>query len=141
MDDRFLGPVKHLYFYRPSGLQADASPPARSFLESLPAARQAAYAKSFEKHAAGFSLRGEKHHSLDGYDDLYEYKDIESKSRLIHTTEKGQILVLLFGFTGKKENRIDQVHLNEAVRMRDEYLSRRPAIEKRLLAKTGRPKT
>jgi len=138
VDASLLGPGKFLYFYRPPSVGRGDSPPARTFLDSLPKARQAAYAKLFQMHAQGVQLRGEKHHPLDGYEGLYEYKDIESKSRLIHVTDKWHFVVLLFGFTGKKENKIDQVHINEAERLRDEYRARRSVIEKRITATASR---
>jgi hypothetical protein len=136
LDSKFLGPVRFIYCYRPPQAPGiGPMPPARTFLDALPKSRQAAYAVSFEKHAQGHQLRGEKHHLLAGHEGLYEYKDIESKSRLIHTTDKWQLVVLLFGFTGKKENKIDQVHVNESERMRDEYRSRRASIEQKLKQK------
>ncbi len=133
LDAKFLGPKKWVYCYRPPG---QCGYPARTFLDSLPMARQGAYAVSFQKHCLGFQLRGEKWHPLDGHEGLYEYKDIESKSRIIHTTDKWQWHVLLFGFGRKKEKKIDPGQILQAEAMRDEYRQRRAAIEARLQQQT-----
>jgi hypothetical protein len=66
------------------------------------------------------------------YEGIAEYKDIQSKSRLVHTTEQGNLHILLFGFTGKKENRTEARYESYAVRLRDEFRARRDAIKQRL---------
>jgi len=138
LDSKFLGPVRFIYCYRPPQAPGiGPMPPARTFLDALPKSRQAAYAVSFEKHAQGHHC-GREAPPPGRARGSVRVQDIESKSRLIHTTDKWQLVVLLFGFTGKKENKIDQVHVNESERMRDEYRSRRASIEQKLKQKYPR---
>jgi hypothetical protein len=133
LDRAFLGPRKWIYCYR----SPEGDCPAREFLESLPREARASYAKQFQRACSGDRLRGDKWHPWKGKGDegLCVYKDIQSKSRLVHITEHGNLHVLLFGFTGKKEDKVDQVHINRARRMRDEYAERRKEIADRLKRK------
>jgi hypothetical protein len=122
LDPRFQGPAKRILCYK----TADGRVPAREFLESLPNEAQASYAKSFEKHCQGHQLRGEKHRVWTEREcrGLAEYKDIQSKSRIIHVFDRCNTVILLFGFEGKKENRVAREHVERAKRLRDEYRQR-----------------
>jgi hypothetical protein len=128
LDDAYLGPVKYIYCYLPLA----GGCPAREFLDSLPKEARASYAKLFEYHAQGHQIRGDKWRPWD--DGMNEYKDNQSKSRLMHITEKGNLIILLFGFTGKNENKVEQVHVNRANRMHSEYKERVARIDARLQA-------
>jgi hypothetical protein len=132
LDVRLLGPKKFLYCYLP----LEGGSPSREFLDALPVEAKGSYAKLFERRVAGHQLRGDRHHpwTEKGCEGLYEYKDIQTKTRLMHTTDIRHTDVLLFGFGGKKENKVDQVHVNRAQKMRDEYRQRRSAIEGRIRA-------
>jgi hypothetical protein len=125
LDEKYLGPHKFIYCYLP----AEGGCPALEFLNSLSTEAKASYAKQFEYHCQGHTIRGEKWRTW-GHG-LYEYKDIPSKSRLMHITEKGNLHILLFGFTGKNENKVDTVHVLRAQRMQREYQTRADAIRKR----------
>lgn len=141
LSPRFLGPRGSVWCYRPK----DGGCPSKDFLDGLPTEASASYAVSFTRWCQGQLLRGDKWHRLDekryGKQEslrnrgLCEYKDIQSKSRVIHIEEQGFRHVLLFGFDGKNENSIDKVHINRARRLRDEYLERREEIRKRLEGK------
>ncbi len=126
VDRKFLGPVGRIFSYRDS----TGAAPAQLFLKGLASGPAASYAASFTRHCIGEFLRGEKHHIWQG--GLYAYKHIGSKTRIVHTTEAGNIHVLLFGFGGKKENKVDQAHVRRAERMAAEYLGRRNTIEQRV---------
>lgn len=136
LDPAFLGPNRYVYCYRPE----EGGCPAREFLDSaLDKIAKAAYAKSFEFHVNGMQLRGEKHHvwTEKGCDGLADYKHIGSKTRIISMTDADGLIILLCGVTGKKENKIDEVHVNYAKRLRDEYRQRRAAIDQRLRTGTN----
>jgi hypothetical protein len=130
------GPKKVIYCYRPLA----GGVPSREFLEQMiDKEARASYAKQFQKHCQGEFLRGDKwrpwtEDDCKGCSGLYEYKDIQSKSRLMHITEKGHLHVLLFGFTGKKENKVDNEHVQRAKALRDEYKARRAKLEAKLEA-------
>lgn len=135
LDPKFDGPVKSIYCYLPP----DQSRPSRDFLNSLETKVQATYAKQFEKTCGGHNLRGERWHGWTeddgkGCKGIYEYKDNASQTRLLHVVE-GPLHVLLFGFGGKKENKIKPGHVLRALAMKAEYEARRDMIEKRLSAK------
>lgn len=123
IDKAFLGPKRFIYAYRDTLEQC----PAQQFWDSLPSAAAASYLALFHAYCDGCQLRGEKHKPLGN--DLYEFKHIQSKSRIIHVTDLEGTCVLLFGFSGKKENKIDREHILRAEHMRDEYLNRRKLIE------------
>jgi hypothetical protein len=130
LDARFLGPKAFIYCYaRPKSIEPGV--PARAFLDSLPDEAAASYAKSFEKHCAGLILRGEKHRpwTEKNCKDLYEYKDIQSKSRVVHVYEPGFVEVLLFGFGGKNENKVDEEQISLAKRLRDEFRARSTTLK------------
>lgn len=131
-----LGPRKFLYCYLPE----EGGCPAREFLEELPKEARARYAVSFRRRCDGHQVRGDKHRPWKerGCDGLYEYKDNQSKTRLMHTTDVQHVDVLLFGFGGKNENKVKEVHVNRAKRLRDEYLRRRGEIEQRVQAEGKR---
>lgn len=135
LDPTLLGPAHHIYCYR----AADGTVPAREFLDAIGDEPAGSYAKSFQKRCGGHQIPGEKWRKWTEPDceGLFEFKDIQSKSRLLHTTDRGSLTILLYGFTGKKENKVDQVHVNAGKRLRDEYRTRRTAIERRLLQQTG----
>jgi hypothetical protein len=125
LDPVFLGPNRYFYCYLPLA----GGCPAREFLDSLNDETQASYAKLFEYHCQGHQLRGEKWRPWT--DGLYEYKDNPSKSRLMHITERGNLVILLYGFTGKKENKVDQIHVNQTKRLQEEYKTRVEAIKQK----------
>lgn len=103
LDERFLGPKARIYCYR----ETETVTPAKEFLEGkLPKNAQSAYATSFMRHCQGEFIRGEKHHVWEGYEGLWEYKHNDSQTRIMHTMEKGNIYVLLFGFGGKRKTRL-----------------------------------
>ncbi len=135
LDAAFLGPAHRIYCYR----AADGTVPAREFLEEIGDEPAGSYAKSFQKRAGGHQIPGEKWRKWTEPDceGLFEFKDIQSKSRILHTTDRGSLTILLYGFTGKKENKVDQVHVNVGKRLRDEYRARRDLIEKRITARFG----
>ncbi len=128
--ERFLGPRRWIFFYRTEAGRV----PAKEFLDGLDMQVSASYARSFTKVVEGFQhrLRGERWHKLSGYNDLYEFKDNGSQTRLIHTTDAGGMFILLLGFGGKKENKIKKKHLSQADGLRKEYLRRRQAISEHL---------
>jgi hypothetical protein len=136
LDRRYLGPKKFIYCYLPE----DGGCPAREFLDSLSNEAQASYATSFERRSAGHQIRGDKHRvwTEKGCEGLHEFKDNQSKTRVVHITDVGQTDVLLFGFGGKKEDKVDLAHVNRAQRLRDEYRRRRAVIEARVLASVKR---
>ena len=131
-----MGPKKFIYCYVPEGGEC----PSREFLDSLPREAKASYATSFERRCAGHFIRGEQHRVwTDKHcEGIYEFKDNQSKTRIIHITDVGNTDILLFGFGGKKENKVDQAHVNTARRLRDEYHRRRVVIEAQVLAATRR---
>ncbi len=131
-----LGPSKSIYCYRP----LEGGNPVRAFLDGLPLEAQASYLKSFEKHCQGHTLRGDKHRpwTEDGCERLFEYKDIQSKTRILHTTDRGNLIVLLYGFGGKNENKVEQRHVNAGQRLRDEYERRRNVIATRVSRERNR---
>jgi hypothetical protein len=131
LDPKFLGPVKSIYCYLPSA----GGCPSREFLETQDMKVQATYAKQFEKVCQGLQLRGDRWHPWNeedgkGCKGLAEYKDISSKSRVMHVVE-GNLHVLLFGFAGKKENKVDRIYVKRAIDLKAEYLSRRDNIRPR----------
>ncbi|MCK6683538.1 MAG: hypothetical protein L6R30_14110, partial [Thermoanaerobaculia bacterium] len=130
VSDAYLGPEKHIYAY----VDNSGHSLAMQFLEEIPKRSRAKYAHMFECHAkVGLSgLRREQHRKLTGrgQDDLFEYKDISGKSRLVHTLERGNLHVLLYGFTGKNEDDPDPGQILRAIRVRDEYFRRKEEIEK-----------
>jgi hypothetical protein len=130
LDPSYLGPMKHIYCYLPE----EGGCPAREFLDGLPREARASYAVLFRRRCQIGQLRGDTHRKWTekGCEGLFEFKDNQSKTRLMHTTDAGQTDVLLFGFGGKKENKVDQVHVNRAMRLRDEYRRRRTEIERRV---------
>ena len=130
LDDGFLGPSKWIYCY----LDEEGGCPSRRFLDDLNAKAAASYAKSFQYHCQGATLRGDRWRPWTEKDcrGIYEYKDNPSQTRLIHLVEVGHIHVLLFGFGGKKENKVKNKHVLRAQRMRDEYIERRARILARL---------
>lgn len=134
-DPSLLGPQRRIHCYR----TRDGRLPAREFLESLPREARASYAKSFEKYCQGHQLRGEKHHvwTEKGCEGLGKYEGIPSKSRVLHVFDRFGTVVLLFGFGGKKEDKVAQHHVNEAQRLRDEYRRRRDARLLQLAARHG----
>ena len=136
LDRSYLGPRKHIYCYRPQG----GGCPAREFLDGLPKEARASYAKLFQRRCQEGQLRGETHRvwKEKGCEGLYEFKDNQSKTRLMHTTDAGNTDVLLYGFGGKKEDRVDQVHVLAAQRFRDEYRRRRAEIEQRVRREAAR---
>lgn len=86
------------------------------------AVAKGAYGHSFTMFAANGQLRGEKYHpwTEKGCEALADFKHNGSKSRIMTTWDFEGLVVLLFGFTGKKENKVDAEHVNRAQRMRDE---------------------
>lgn len=116
----------NLYFY----VAADGSVPAKTFLEDLADEPAASFTVLFTRRCHGEFMRGTQHHRWED-EDIYHYKDNQSKSRIFSITEPGFVEILLFGYTGKKEDRIDPEHILRAQRLRDEYLRRRFAIAKR----------
>ena len=126
---RFLGPKRWIYCYK----KQDGGVPARTFLEQLEDKVFARYARSFLMVVDGMQhkLRGVNWHKLAGYPKLYEFKDISSQTRLIHTTDDGGLFILLYGLFGKNEDKIEKGHLLRAQSLCDEYLGRRAKIEKR----------
>lgn len=139
LDPCFCDPSqkKHIYCYLPMC----GGNPSREFLDSQSTKVKATYAKQFEKVCAGAQLRGDRWHPWtedDGKDckGLYEYKDISSKTRIMSLVE-GNIHVLLFGFSGKKEDKVDPGHVKRAIDMKKEYQARRAQIEARLAKQGG----
>lgn len=124
------GPGFRIFCYK----TMDGKAPAREFLELLPKVAQASYATSFKKHCYGHTIRGDKHRVWKdiGCERLAEYKDIPSKTRIVHVFDVFKTVVLLYGIEGKKEDRIPEYHINEARRRRDDYISRLSAAIDRL---------
>lgn len=134
---RFLGPHKKIYCYR----LVDGSCPIRDFLEEQELRVKATYHKQFEKVCIGANLRAERwkpwtEDDGKGCKGLFEYKDISSKTRIMHLME-GNIHVLLFGFSGKKEDKVEPGHVKRAIDMKAEYLARRERIAQRVNSKKG----
>lgn len=96
--EKFLGPKGRIYCYK----ETETSCPAREFLEGAPKPAKSSYAASFTRHCNGEFVRGTHHRIWEGHEALWEYKHYETKTRIMHTMEKGNIYVLLFGFGGKK---------------------------------------
>jgi len=119
-----------LYFYLATGLK---KPLVQEFLATLTEARRAAYVARFRKYALGLQLRKDQYRALSRVDSLYEFKDIESKSRIIFTKDHENAAVLLHGFGGKKEDKTDSAEITLAERVRDEYRKRRSDIEQQIL--------
>lgn len=133
-EQKYIGPKARIYFYR----ETKDNCPAEAFLNRLQKASRASYGVAFTRHCNGERVRGEQHRIWEGYDSLWEYKHNPSQTRLIHTMDKGNVYVLLFGFDGKKEDRVDQIHVNRAIRMQEEYKRRRDAIETRVRQAYGK---
>lgn len=115
--------------------------PALEFLNSVSVKVQATYAKLLTYFCQQGWLRRDRHHQWQGKgrDDLYAFKDNASQTRLVHTTAKGGLVVVLFGFGGKKEDDIDERYVLRAMRMRDEFRSRMTIIEQRSQQRRYRP--
>jgi len=108
--------------------------PFEEFLSTLDRSAKKRYVISFQKMCMNGFLRGEEWHV---WDPAYKrspppiparmgaFKDIESKSRVpsFWTDERG-IMVLTHGFGGKKEDDIDVVEVNRAIRIRNDYCAR-----------------
>ncbi len=134
------GTHRQIYFYR----CPDEICPADEFLtgDEIDDIAKGAYGTSFTMLAATGSLRGDKYHQWTetGCDKLADFKHNGSKSRIMCTWDFKGLVVLLFGFTGKKENKVDNVHVNRAKNMRDEYFQRRAAIVTRLTQQSDKPR-
>lgn len=128
VDEKFRGSGGRIYFYR----ETPDSSPAKIFMSGLPTSAKASYAASFTRHCNGERVRGTHHHIWEEHDSLWAYKHRESKTRIMHTMEKINNYVLLFGFDGKKEDKVETEHVNRAVRMQAEYKRRRDEIETRV---------
>jgi hypothetical protein len=132
----FLGPRKFFFCYRPAGWPSSRLAPAREFLDSLSDEVKASYAVQFRRHCDGDVVRGDKHHPWWPTDSKCEgisaYKDISSKTRVVHITDREHLQILLFGFSGKKEDDVETCHVVAAKRWRDEYRQRRLTLEKQL---------
>jgi hypothetical protein len=115
-----------LYFY----VSPDGSAPARTFLDELPDVVAAAYAVKFTRRCRGEQMRWEQHHRWED-EEIYHYKDNSSQSRLFTITQPGFVEVLLFGYVGKKENRMEREHTERAKRLRDDYMRRKAVIDKK----------
>lgn len=133
---RLMGPKKAIYCYLPE----EGGCPSREFLDGLTTEARASYAVLMQRRCNGEQLRGETHRKWTdrGCEGLYEYKDNQTKTRLMHLTDIGQTDILLFGFGGKKEDKVDTMHVKRAMRMRDEYRTRRATIEARVVASLRR---
>jgi len=116
----------NLYFY----VASNGSVPAEEFLDSLPDEPAASYTVLFTRRCNGEFMRGTQHHRWED-EDIYHYKDNQSKSRIFSITEPGFVEILLFGFTGKKEDEIDREKILRAQSMRSDYLRRRADVAKR----------
>jgi hypothetical protein len=129
--DVLVGGRVSIYCYRP----LDGGCPAKEFLEeTLTGSIQGAYDVLFTRHFNGEQNRGEKHHvwTETDCDGLAAYKHNGSKTRIVHTTAKGGLYVLLFGFEGKKENKIETIHIERAKRMQSEFRGRYAEVEARV---------
>ena len=118
-----LGPKKHFYCYLPQ----KGGCPAREFLDSRSDEAKAQYLKLFTYHREGHILRGDKWKELT--DGIYEYKNNSDKSRLLYVPARSGLHVLLLGFGGKKENKVEPGHVGRAKEMRNEYEARAKIIE------------
>ena len=49
----------------------------------------------------------------------------------MHITERDNLVILLYGFTGKKENKVDQIHVNKTKRLQEEYKTRVDVIKQK----------
>jgi hypothetical protein len=122
LDDEFITAHRKIYCYR----SQDGSCQPMEFLNSTTTQARASFAHLFKCHCQGHILRGERWHKLE--DDLWEYKDNSSQTRIIHAMEEGNVVILLYGFGGKKENKIKPGHIKQALDLKYEYLSRRNEI-------------
>lgn len=142
LDKKFLTPMKSIYCYRHEGLDRARHSSSRDFLDSLSLKVSARYKYLFDTRCGGMNLRINKWHGWEQVDrrckGIFAYKDIDSKTRLVHITDRWQVDILLFGFDGKKEDRVDEVHVLKAIRLRDEYLKRRDALAAILAASQKR---
>lgn len=133
---RFFGPKKFFYSYRPVGWSPSRLAPAREFLESMSKEVQVSYGVQFQRHCMGEFVRGNRHHPWGPNDERCEgisaYKDISSKTRIVHITDREHLQILLFGFSGKNEDDVEERYVLAAIRMRDEYRERRLTLEKQL---------
>ena len=109
LDDEFITQCKKIYCY----CRADGSVPAKEFLDAVDARTKAAYVQMFRTHCQGHRLRGEKWKPLQNCEGLFEYKDNGTQTRIIHAFEIGSLVILLYGFGGKKENKIEKGHIKE----------------------------
>lgn len=136
----FLGPLRRLFGY----VDAKGACGVATFLEGLDRIARARYQVMI--HALGNIgyLRGKNSHPWDvdkmkrlaAYKDggsvladisgFAAFKDNGSQSRLPYFPDgEPGVLILTHGFGGKKENDIDDVHMNDAIRIRQEYVARR----------------
>lgn len=134
--------MKSIYCYRPAGLEKGKHSPAREFLDGLSVSAAARYSHHFETRCSGHFLRHNKWHGWEQKNrrcyGIYGYKDIESKTRVVHITDRWKVDILLFGFGGKKENDVEEVHVLRAISLRDEYTKRRDALADGLAASQKR---
>jgi hypothetical protein len=135
LDPAFDGPYFRIRCY----VTVAGRCPAREFLDSLSKEAAASYAKSFQKHCQGHQIRGDKHRVWTeiGCAGLAEYKDIPSKTRILHVFDRARTVILLFGFGGKKEDKVPAFQVNEARRLRDEYHRRRDDLLRQFRKRRG----
>jgi hypothetical protein len=99
LDDAFITAHRKIYCYR----RADGSCQVKEFLENATRQTKASFAQLFKVHCQGHRLRGERWKPLQNCEGLFEYKDNSTQTRIIHAMEVGKIVILLYGFGGKKE--------------------------------------
>jgi hypothetical protein len=129
------GMVRTIYAYRAT----DGSAPAIDFLNGLNELEQGRYFLKFEIMCQDGRLRGQNYHTLKKskgnkhVEDLAEFKDIGSKSRMpcFPDPEARGVIILTHGFGGKKENETDPVQVARAVSIRSDYIARRDEMLRR----------
>ncbi len=137
--DEFRGPKRFIY-----ALVLDDACDAGEFLENLSTRAKAVYRRLLRHHASeGIIRNAEKYKYLKSSDPtasgLYEYKDNQSQTRLLHTVDKDGLVILLLGVEGKKENKLKAGAVDRAKRCRDEYARRRDKIvSSKVPSPTGR---
>jgi len=136
----YQGPLRLIVAYR----SRIGDVPVREFLENSDVCAKARYMLKFKKMCENGPLRGDEFRTLKVKQHkeakgLSEFKDISSKSRIlaVNDGERSQ-LVLLHGFTGKKEDDIKAQEILMADRYRRDYESRVAHVYVRIDAAHGR---
>lgn len=79
-------------------------------------------------------LRGDDWHVLKekgtkGASDLFEFKDIASKSRIFGFFDGRGIVLLTHGFGGKKEDKTPEKEILRGLRLRESYFGRKALVQ------------